>query len=158
MALGNEYALDYWMNSNRSQAGQVKNLVNRFNTARFHGRISSMLGSLFGRSTHLLDLGAFHSRNEGRSAYVGIHTVRIDQIRGSESRCLDFDQEFNPRSDKSRSRWISVAQAKLNGTVLPPVELVQVGSTYFVRDGHHRISVAHSLGEKYIEAEIILEK
>jgi len=39
--------------------------------------------------------------------------------------------------------------------VLPPVELIQVGGCYFVRDGHHRISVARSFGQQYIEAEII---
>ena len=50
-----------------------------------------------------------------------------------------------------------MAQAKLDGTVLPPVELIQVGDIYFVRDGHHRISVARALGEEYIDAEIILE-
>jgi hypothetical protein len=38
--------------------------------------------------------------------------------------------------------------------VLPPVVLVQVGDVYFVRDGHHRISVAHALGQLDIEAEV----
>jgi hypothetical protein len=34
--------------------------------------------------------------------------------------------------------------------------LIQIGDTYFVRDGHHRISVAQALGQKEIEAEIIV--
>jgi hypothetical protein len=38
--------------------------------------------------------------------------------------------------------------------VLPPVVLVQVGDVYFVRDGHHRISVARALGQLDIEAEV----
>jgi len=38
---------------------------------------------------------------------------------------------------------------------LPPVELYQVGQVYFVRDGHHRISVARERGQEYIEAEVI---
>jgi hypothetical protein len=37
---------------------------------------------------------------------------------------------------------------------LPPVELVQVGETYFVRDGHHRVSVARAMGEGFVEAEV----
>jgi ParB-like chromosome segregation protein Spo0J len=37
---------------------------------------------------------------------------------------------------------------------LPPVDLVELDGTYYVRDGHHRISVARSLGQDYIEAEI----
>jgi len=40
------------------------------------------------------------------------------------------------------------------GTVLPQVELIQLGEAYFVRDEHHRISVARSLGQKDIDAEV----
>jgi hypothetical protein len=154
----NGYAFGTWMDPNHSQIEKVKNLVNRFHEARFHGRIDSLLGRLTGRSSRLLDLGAVQGRLEGRSAYAGTRPVRISNIRGSESRCQDFDQEFNPRSEKNLGRWLSVAQAKLSGVVLPPVELIQVGDNYFVRDGHHRISVAHALGEEYIDAEIISRK
>jgi hypothetical protein len=37
---------------------------------------------------------------------------------------------------------------------LTPVELIQVGDVYFVRDGHHRISVAQAMGQKAIDAEV----
>ena len=37
---------------------------------------------------------------------------------------------------------------------LPPVSLIQVGDRYFVRDGHHRISVALALGRETIEAYV----
>ena len=36
----------------------------------------------------------------------------------------------------------------------PPFRVVQVGDCYYVRDGHHRISVARLLGEEYIEAHV----
>ena len=39
---------------------------------------------------------------------------------------------------------------------MPPVELVQVRDAYFVRDGHHRISVARALGQRDIEAEVMV--
>jgi hypothetical protein len=39
-------------------------------------------------------------------------------------------------------------------TPLPPVELIQVGDVYFVRDGHHRISVARMMGQDSIDAEV----
>jgi hypothetical protein len=35
---------------------------------------------------------------------------------------------------------------------MPPVDLVRVGQLYFVRDGHHRVSVARALGHTDIEA------
>jgi hypothetical protein len=37
---------------------------------------------------------------------------------------------------------------------LPPVSLIQVGDRFYVRDGHHRVSVARALGQQYIEADI----
>jgi hypothetical protein len=34
--------------------------------------------------------------------------------------------------------------------------LIQVGDDYFVRDGHHRISVARAFGREQIDAEVIV--
>lgn len=86
--------------------------------------------------------------------YAGIKSVSISHIRGSESRGEDFDRDFNPVHERTAGRWMSVYLAWLDGVVLPPVELVQVGDAYYVRDGHHRISVAHALGIDYIDAEV----
>jgi len=86
--------------------------------------------------------------------HAGIRNVAIGQIRGSEGRCKDFDGDFNPIQDHCMSRWLRVAAARDQGKVLPPVVLVQVGDVYFVRDGHHRISVARALGQLDIEAEV----
>ena len=47
-----------------------------------------------------------------------------------------------------------VAAAWMAGVVFAPVQLIRVGDDYFVRDGHHRISVARALGQYAIEAEI----
>ena len=51
-------------------------------------------------------------------------------------------------------RWVrlDVAMADLKG--VPPIEVFQVGSVYFVSDGNHRISVAHASGFKEIEAYV----
>ncbi len=86
--------------------------------------------------------------------YAGLQTVPLAAIRGSEGRARDFDQEFNPRRTSTRERWVSIALAHLRGESLPPVILIQVGDVYFVRDGHHRVSVARAWGQQYIEAEV----
>ncbi|NJN96473.1 MAG: hypothetical protein HC875_21390 [Anaerolineales bacterium] len=78
----------------------------------------------------------------------------LSQIRGSQGRCLDFDRHFYPRCDHLKSRWLAVATAQQMGAALPPVELIQVGEIYFVRDGHHRISVAKALGQLEINAQV----
>jgi hypothetical protein len=38
------------------------------------------------------------------------------------------------------------------GEAMPPVDLVRIGQIYFVRDGHHRVSVARALGHGDIDA------
>ena len=86
--------------------------------------------------------------------YAGLHTVPIEQIRGSEGRSSDFDRNFNLLQDHCKDRWLGVARAREQDKVLPPVEVVQVRDVYFVRDGHHRISVARALGQLDIEAEL----
>jgi hypothetical protein len=82
----------------------------------------------------------------------GTQTVSIDEIQGSEGRLADFDCQFNPLSSHDKNRWMQVATARQMGLPMPPVELVRVGDAYFVRDGHHRISVARAMGEDSIEA------
>lgn len=86
--------------------------------------------------------------------YVGLHTVPIGQIWGSGGLSDDFDRDFHPLQDHCKGRWLRVAAARDQDKVLPPVVLVQVGDVYFVRDGHHRISVARALGQLDIEAEV----
>jgi hypothetical protein len=49
---------------------------------------------------------------------------------------------------------MGLAAARQRGIVLLPVDLIQVGDVYFVRDGHHRISVAQAFGQKQIDAEV----
>jgi len=80
--------------------------------------------------------------------------VAIAQICGSEGRAADFDRDFNPLQDHTRDRWLGIAEAYQRGRYLPPVALIQVGDHYFVRDGHHRISVARALGQQAIEATV----
>jgi hypothetical protein len=84
----------------------------------------------------------------------GIRPVPISQIRGSEGRSGYFDRDFNPLYDRARGRWVNIAKARQQGKDLPPVVLVQVGDVYFVRDGHHRVSVARALGQGDIEARV----
>jgi hypothetical protein len=85
----------------------------------------------------------------------GVQYIAIDQIIGSEGRSLDFDNQFWPRSEHSRDRWVSIAMAMGTDKPLPPVQLVQTANGYVVRDGNHRVSVARAFGHTIVEAEII---
>jgi len=85
---------------------------------------------------------------------VGTRTVALDQIRGSVDKADDFDVDFYPAQEHTENRWVHVATAFLRGTPLPPVELILAGETYFVVDGHHRISVARMLKHTHIAAVV----
>lgn len=89
-------------------------------------------------------------------SYRGIQTVPIAQIIGSATlRFYDFDRAFLPTSNLTKPRWCRVDEAWYEEVDLPPVQLYKIGDAYFVRDGHHRISVAREKGQEFIEAEVI---
>src|SRR3954470_10883871 len=84
----------------------------------------------------------------------GLQLVPLDAIVGTVDRAVDFDRGFRPTSARLRSPWERIAAAQRRGEALPPISLFQVGELYFVRDGHHRVSVAKSLGRPDIDAYV----
>lgn len=101
----------------------------------------------------LADLNAIREGLRLRGCHAAaLRCVPIRRIVGSEGRRGDFDRRFSPLKSELKDRWQSVAIARYHGVVLPPVELIQIGDDYFVRDGHDRLSVAQALGQEDIEA------
>lgn len=88
--------------------------------------------------------------------YIGLQSVAISQITGSENHTPAFDAQFRPIACCNQQRWIRVAMAWSLDIPLPPVELIRVRQAYFVRDGHHRVSAAKRFGREFIEAEVIV--
>jgi hypothetical protein len=76
---------------------------------------------------------------------LGLQLIAPETIIGSVDRARDFDCWFHPRAKVNRQRWIQLALAQRRGEVIPPVDLYRVGEVHFVRDGHHRVSVALAL-------------
>jgi hypothetical protein len=87
-------------------------------------------------------------------SYAGTKVIKLDQIVGSVDKMRDFDRRFRPTSARSRQRWERLSRASRTGEEIPPIEVYQVGDYYFVSDGHHRVSVARSLGLSVIEARV----
>lgn len=110
---------------------------------------------LTGRTSDLKDLANVNEKSVISRHYQGLLTVELDQILGSEGRSHDFDVNFNPLQRHTQSRWLSIANARQEGLTLPPISLIKIGNAYYVRDGHHRISVAKAIGERFIEAEVL---
>jgi hypothetical protein len=91
-----------------------------------------------------------------RRRRLGRHAIAIDSIAGSCDRhkAQTFDRRFRP-PDWSRGRWAQMYHAASRGTELPPISVYRVGDRHFVRDGHHRVSVARALGATAIEASVV---
>jgi hypothetical protein len=137
-------------------APEVSQSVSLYNKVSVLGQLSRLWERVSGRNRHLLTLAEVEKSLNVRSRHrlAGVQPVLIRQIRGTEGRSEDFDGRFNPLNERSKSRWLSIATARKLGVPMPPVELIQVGEIYFVRDGHHRISVALAFGEEAIDAEV----
>jgi hypothetical protein len=90
----------------------------------------------------------------GRRA-AGLHAIALDSIAGTAERAKTrtFDRRFRPGSS-SRTRWERLWIAGRRGESLPPISVYRLGDRHFVRDGHHRVSVALSLGMAAIDAEV----
>lgn len=130
-----------------------------FANANTHGKLHSFWSRLTRRCFSLLNLEHTLNRVEVKSSfYAGVRSVEIHKIRGTEGKSGEFDAEFNPIQDRSSDRWVSIAVERMRGRDLPPVKLVKLGEDFYVRDGHHRISVARALGQAFIDAEVIVMK
>jgi hypothetical protein len=85
---------------------------------------------------------------------LGLQVVDIDTIVGTVDRTREFDRGFRPISGRVRGRWERIAAAARRGDPLPPVSLYRVSDLHFVRDGHHRVSVARTVGWRKIDAYV----
>jgi hypothetical protein len=86
--------------------------------------------------------------------YLGVQVIPMDAIVGSVDKVRDFDRRFRPTSGKSRERWERMARKTRSGESFPPIDVYKLGDLYFVRDGHHRVSVGRALGATSIEAKV----
>ena len=126
-----------------------------YGRACWRGKLYRLLARVMRKAYRLCNLASAETDAAiTQRYYAGTQVVPLAAICGSESRGADFDAGFHPLRPHDRARWLSVATAWHLGLSLPPVELIQVGDRYFVRDGHHRISIAAALRVREIDANI----
>ena len=126
-----------------------------FFKARARESISRILSFVNTDRDKLLSLAEVRSLLGPTSeSYVGMKTVLISKIVGSEGRYHDFNRRFLPRHRHLRPRWTRVDVAHHQNITLPPIKLYEVGGVYFVRDGNHRVSVGRSQGVEFVDAEV----
>lgn len=134
---------------------RVKTAMKLYRSSIIRGWLGQVRSSLTRGSRRLFNLSRVEKTPGAREQYyAGIMVVPIRQIRGSENRFDDFEIDFNPIQSHTEDRWLNIAELRQQDVDLPAVDLIQVDDIYFVRDGHHRISVARALGQEYIDAVV----
>ncbi|HEX4061212.1 MAG TPA: chromosome partitioning protein ParB [Streptosporangiaceae bacterium] len=85
---------------------------------------------------------------------LGLQVIKLDTVVGSVDSLRDFDRKFRPTTARVRERWERLALAQRRGEAIPPIDVYRIGSLHFVKDGHHRVSIALATGQKTIDAYV----
>ena len=118
-----------------------------------------MRATLTRRSKRLLSLDRVLEAAgvEGKS-FGGVQEIPLDRVVGSaapDAKSADFDPGFLPVNRRLRDRWTRIYTAMVEGDELPPIDVYKLDDTYYVIDGHHRVSVARNLGRDSINARVV---
>jgi nucleotide-binding universal stress UspA family protein len=134
---------------NRSQA------VSDFRNARRKANLQKILAVFSGRAVELFSYEEVRKKLKAvESSRRELREIPIDSIIGSVGRYTDFTRSFLPQHDQDEDRWAKVHVAMTSDAGLPPIEVYQIGETFFVLDGHHRVSIARQMGAPSIEAYV----
>ncbi len=118
---------------------------------------NQLLAQIGGEELTLLDFNEVAQRLRLRTAiYRGAQSIPVDKIVGSVGRYQDFTGAFLPVVQGMKDRWERVASIYLDPASggVSPIEVYKVGDAYFVKDGNHRVSVAHQIGTTHIESYV----
>ena len=133
---------------------QVAN--DEFTKAKARARLQGLMKTLSWKNNDLLSWYEVTSIIKPKSeTYIGMQTIPVNRIIGSEGRYRDFSAAFLPKREMLRHRWVSVDEALHSDVILPPISVYSLGGWYFVRDGNHRVSVAKTMGQEFIDAEVV---
>lgn len=127
-----------------------------FSQARRRAFFQKILGFITGHQPgELLSFEQVREKLQVRGQhYIGIQTIPIDQIVGSTGRYHEFNRAFLPTQDHIRERWKRIYEVAHGFAGFPPIDVYKIGDAYFVRDGHHRVSVLKELGASTVEAVV----
>jgi uncharacterized ParB-like nuclease family protein len=130
-----------------------------FDSARFKAFRRAIRATLTRRSRRLLSLDRVLEAAgvEGKS-FGGVQEIPLNKVIGSaapEAKAADFDPAFLPINRRLRDRWTRIYTAMVEGDELPPIDVYKLDDAYYVIDGHHRVSVARSIGRDMINARVI---
>jgi hypothetical protein len=124
-----------------------------FSQSLWQARREALIAKLLGKTSRLKSYEESSTDKTWQKRYLGMMTIPTLQITGTVGRHDDFDGRFRPLKPHLKERWVNVA-LRSQDAGWPPIEVIKAGDDYFVIDGHHRTSFAHSTGMAFIEAEV----
>ena len=130
----------------------------QFNRAKLKGVWEIVLNRLARRQGRLQSFAeAVGTLQPEQSVALGLQDIPLKNVVGSVGRSREYTRRFRPRSstDREKERWRTIYMLAVTGLGFPPVELYKIGQDYYVKDGHHRVSVARHLAWPTIQAYVI---
>src|SRR5262249_38174576 len=85
---------------------------------------------------------------------LGRGNISLDWVVGTMASRRDFARHSRPPSSGVRERWERLALAQKRGESIPPIDVYRIGDLHFVKDGHHRASIAIANGQDTIDAYV----
>ncbi|MBE2220558.1 MAG: hypothetical protein IAF02_03405 [Anaerolineae bacterium] len=152
--------LEYGQSNGNANQRALFEALDAYSLLTRNGRLRRLWARIRRQPYTLWSLNSMSQQWQVQARYEsGLQLVPVAAIRGSEGKESAFDSHFTPLHHRhSRERWLGIAMAHWQGQILPPVDLIKVddgrSAVYFVRDGHHRVSVARAFGQREIEANV----
>lgn len=85
----------------------------------------------------------------------GVQAIPIERIVGSVGRAHELRADFMPiLRPHGDDRFRRICALLESGTILPPIEVYQLGNRYYVVDGNHRVAAAQRCGLLAIDAVV----
>ena len=125
----------------------------QFSSLRTRALRDLFLAKLTGRNSKLMKFHEQIQRAGHNRKLLGVQDVRVKQIVGTLNRDCDFDDQFRPLGKHLLERWVK-AFIRLQRDEWSPIVVHKLGEQFFVEDGHHRVSVARSVGMLFITANV----
>ena len=141
------------MNTHPSLTNVRSHLSDIFSRIQARAVRGSLWARLTSKDTRLEVFPEQAPEKSSNRRFIRSAEIPVEQIVGTLNRQADFDHKFRPLRSYLRDRWVN-AYLAFEREGWAPILVHKVGDRYFVEDGHHRVSVARSLGIAFIEARV----
>lgn len=91
------------------------------------------------------------------TVHLGVRPVRVKRVVGSAGKADKIGPDFLPlgTGGSAGRNFRDILTAMKRGAEFPPISVYQLGSRYFVIDGHTRVAAAKQLGIDFLDGDVI---